>query len=361
MKSPIPSFFDLSDHLSRLSADGDPLEELEALIDFEALRPVLLKALNYGDGKRGGRPHFDPVAMFKAMILQVQHNLSDARTEFMIRDRLSWMRFLGFDLGAPMPDENTIRHFRNRLTDSGVLSHIMAEFEGQLVARGYVAKGGQIIDASLIPAPKQRNTHEEKEAIKVGKNAKQIWPHNPNKACQKDTDARWTIKIGGKLRLRPDGTPLAPISIPSFGYKSHISVDRAFGFIRGAQTTSANVHDGRGLEGVLHANKHAQVWADTAYRSAKNEAMLADKGLISRIHHKRPRGKAMDEDQKRANRERSRIRARVEHPFAQQKAGDGLLIRTIGLARAKTKITLANLIYNFQRLRFWERKLCLAT
>ena len=114
----MPSFFDLSDHLARLSADGDPLEELEALVDFEAFRPALLKALNYGDGKRGGRPHFDPVAMFKAMVLQVQHNLSDARTEFMIRDRLSWMRFLGFDLGVPMPDENTIRHFRNRLTES---------------------------------------------------------------------------------------------------------------------------------------------------------------------------------------------------------------------------------------------------
>lgn len=176
MKSSQRSFFDLSDHLARLSADGDPLEELEDLVDFEAFRPVLLKALNYGDGRRGGRPHFDSVAMFKAMVLQVQYNLSDARTEFMMRDRLSWMRFLGFELGAPMPNENTIRHFRNRLTDSGVLQEIMTAFEGQLVARGYVAKGGQIVDASLIPAPKQRNSEEEKEAIKAGKSAAEIWP-----------------------------------------------------------------------------------------------------------------------------------------------------------------------------------------
>jgi len=361
MKSSLPSFFDLSDHLARLSADGDPLEELEVLVDFEALRPVLLKALNYGDGKRGGRPHFDPVAMFKALVLQVQHNLSDARTEFMIRDRLSWMRFLGFELGAPMPDENTIRHFRNRLTQSGILKEIMAEFEGQLVARGYVAKGGQIVDASLIPAPKQRNTHEEKEAIKAGKSAQDIWPDQPNKAYQKDTDARWTIKIGGKPRFKEDGTPLAPISTPVFGYKSHISIDRVFGFIRRSKTTGANAHDGGELEDVLHPNRHGHVWADTAYRSLKNEAMLKKQGHISRIHHKRQMGKSLPDVLAKANRERSKVRARVEHPFAHQKAGEGLLIRTIGLARAKTKITIANLAYNFHRLRFWERKLRLPT
>lgn len=353
----MPSFFALSDHLARLSTDGDPLEELEALVDFEAFRPVLLKALNYGDGKRGGRPHFDPVAMFKAMVLQVQHNLSDARTEFMIRDRLSWMRFLGFDLGAPMPDENTIRHFRNRLTDSGVLAEIMAEFEGQLIARGYVAKGGQIVDASLIPAPKQRNTYEEKEAIKAGKTAVEIWSDQPNKACQKDTDARWTVKIGGKRRFKPDGTPQPPISTPVFGYKSHISIDRVFGFIRGAETTSAAAHDGGQLKDVLHPNRHGHVWADTAYRSKDNEAMLKKKGHISRIHYKRSKGKALPEDLKGANRNRSRIRARGEHPFAYQKAGQGLVIRTIGIARAKTKIMLANLTYNFHRLKFWDRKL----
>ncbi len=80
MKSSLPSFLDLSDHLARLSADGDPLEELEALVDFEAFRPILLKALNYGHGTRGGRPHFDPVAMFKAMVVQVQSNTNGHKT-----------------------------------------------------------------------------------------------------------------------------------------------------------------------------------------------------------------------------------------------------------------------------------------
>ena len=130
------SLFGLSEHLERISKNGDPLEILEATVDFEYFRGWLVEGLGYGDGARGGRPPFDPVSMFKALILQAQHNLSDAKMEFMIRDRLSWMRFLGFDLGGPTPDENTIRLFRNKLTETGALRRVMkadpAEFEHAL-------------------------------------------------------------------------------------------------------------------------------------------------------------------------------------------------------------------------------------
>ncbi len=119
------SLFGLTEHLEALSKHGDPLEVLDATVDFEHFRGWLVEGLGYGDGSKGGRPAFDPVSMFKALILQAQHNLSDARMEFMIRDRLSWMRFLGFDLGAPTPDESTIRHFRNRLTETGALKRVM--------------------------------------------------------------------------------------------------------------------------------------------------------------------------------------------------------------------------------------------
>jgi len=116
-----PSFFGLREHLTKLRDHGDPLEVLEATVDFEYFRGWLLEGLGYGNGRKGGRPLFDPVSMFKALILQAQHTLSDARMEFMIRDRLSWMRFLDFDLGEPTPDENTIRLFRNKLTESDAL------------------------------------------------------------------------------------------------------------------------------------------------------------------------------------------------------------------------------------------------
>lgn len=351
------SLFSLSEHLERLSRDGDPLEFLAEAVDFERFRPLLVKGLGYSDGTKGGRPPFDPVAMFKVLVVQAQHNLSDARMEFMIRDRLSWMRFFGFDLGGTMPDENTIRHYRNRLTTSGTLEALMQAFEQQLRERGYLAMGGQIVDATLVPAPKQRNTEEEKVAVKAGKSAKQIWPGKPNKAHQKDVDARWTVKVGGKVRYRPDGTPLPQIATPVFGYKSHISIDRRFGFIRKGKVTSAAQSDGRELRHVVDTNNTASdVWADSAYRSRKNETWLARHMFTSRIHRRKPAGKPMPEHTSRANAAKSAIRARVEHVFAHQKGRYGLFIRTIGLARAQAKLTLANLAYNFDRLIFHERQ-----
>jgi IS5 family transposase len=295
--------------------------------------------------------------VFKALILQGQHNLSDARMEFMIRDRLSWMRFLGLSLGDRTPDENTIRHFRNRMTETGTLQRVMKAFDWQLHKKGYIPMSGQIVDASLVPAPKQRNTESERDAIKSGKSAQEIWPDEPNKAAQKDTDACWTLKVGGKIRYREDGTPLPMIAVPVFGYKSHISIDRRFGFIRSMAVTSATEADGRLLKRVVMTdNTSGDVWADSAYRSRSNEKWLSDKMLTSRIHRRKPKGKTMPTATKRANAAKSSVRAHVEHVFAHQKNRFGLFIRTIGLKRAEAKLTLANLAYNFNRLIFHERR-----
>jgi IS5 family transposase len=351
------SLFSLAEHLEKLSKDGDPLEVLSATVDFEYFRTWLVEGLGYGDGSKGGRPPFDPVSMFKALILQAQHNLSDAKMEFMIRDRLSWMRFLDFELGGVTPDENTIRHFRNRLIETGTLKRMMKAFDWQLQKKGYIPMSGQIVDASLIPAPKQRNSEDEKAAVKAGKTADEIWPNEPNKAAQKDVDARWTLKIGGKVRYRPDGSPLPMIAIPTFGYKSHISIDRRYGFIREGMVTSATGADGRQLRHVVSIeNTASDVWADSAYRSQSNEKWLAKHMLTSRIHRRKPKGKPMPKAVARANARKSSIRAKVEHVFGHQKNRFGLFIRTIGLARAEAKLILANLAYNFDRLIFHERR-----
>ena len=157
---------------------------LDATVDFEYFRSWLVEGLGYGDGSKGGRPPFDPVSMFKVPIVQAQHNLSDAKMEFMIRDRLSWMRSFGFALGGAMPDENTIRHFRNRVTETGTLKRVMKAFDWQLHKKGYIPMSGQIVDATLVLAPKQRNSEGEKAAIKQGKTADEIWPDEPNKSIQ---------------------------------------------------------------------------------------------------------------------------------------------------------------------------------
>jgi len=348
--------FGLSDQLKRLSDCGDPLETMSRVVDFEVFRPALEKALAYGDGTKGGRPPYDPVAMFKVLIVAAQNTVSDARMEFLIRDRLSWLRFLGFDLGAPTPDENTIRLFREKLTRAGAIDALFVAFDRQLRERGYLPMGGQIVDATLVAAPKQRNTAAEKDAIKSGKSAAEIWPDQPAKAAQKDTDARWTLKFA-KARALPDGRPGIDIAIPSFGYKSSIAICRRYGFIRKGKVTNSARFDGRMLRDVVtRDNTASDVWADTAYRSRSNEAWLKSIGRVSRVHRKKPKGKPMSARTARANAAKSTVRARVEHVFARQKDQMALFIRTIGIARAQTKIGLANLAYNIDRLIFHERR-----
>ena len=222
--------------------------------------------------------------MLKVLTLAAQNNVSDARMECLLRDRLSWLRFLSFDLGAATPDANTIRSFPENLTEAGALETLFAAFDRELKQRGYLAMSGQIVDATLISAPKQRNSQAEKEAIKGGKSADEIWPDEPAKAAQKDTGARWTLKFA-KARPTPDGKPQADIAIPSFGYKNSISICRRFGFIRKGKVPDGARFDGRMLlDVVTNDNSASDVWADTTYRSQANERWLRRSGKVSRIH-----------------------------------------------------------------------------
>ena len=109
-------FFDIDERLKELSAKGDDLERLNAIVDFEVFRPDLARAVPRSDGSKGGRPAFDHVLMFKVLILQAAHGLSDERAEYLIKDRLSFMRFLGLGLADAVPDANTIWTFREVLT-----------------------------------------------------------------------------------------------------------------------------------------------------------------------------------------------------------------------------------------------------
>ena len=109
-------------------------------------------------------------------------------------------------------------------------------------------------------------------------------------------------------------------------------------------------------EGLLDkTNTASTVWADTAYRSKTNEEFLEKNGFVSRIHRKKPPGRVMPETTRRANALKSKVRSNVEHVFAVQKDKMDLFIRTIGIARARMKIGMANLVYNKKRLVFLDR------
>ena len=346
-------FFDVDERLKELSAKGDDLERLNGVVDFELFRPDLARAVPRSDGSKGGRPPFDHVFMWKVLILQASHSLSDERTEFLIKDRLSFMRFLGLGLADPVPDANTIWTFREALTRARIegkpaIEVLFKAYEVALTKAGFLAMGGQIIDASIVAAPKQRNTDEEKREIKAGR-IPEAWQDKPAKLAQKDRDARWTVKWS-KAKPADDGSPRVDLAIPAFGYKNHIGIDRRHGLIRTWVATDAARHDGAQLANLIsRANTGSEVWADTAYRSQANEKCLASNHLVSRIHRKKPKGKPMPVNVARANAAKSKVRAAVEHIFARQKGPMGLFVRTIGIARATVKIGLANITYNMKR------------
>jgi IS5 family transposase len=349
-----PGFFDIEERLRELSAKGDELERLNGVVDFELFRRDLERAVPRSDRSKGGRPAFDHMLMFKVLIVQASHSLSDERTEYLIKDRLSFMRFLGLSLANTVPDANTIWTFREALTRAKLggkpaIEVLFKRFDTALSAAGFLAMGGKIIDATIVATPKQRNSDGEKREIKEGR-IPAAWAGKPAKLRQKDRDARWTVKYT-KAKPSEDGAPRVDLAVPAFGYKNHIGIDRRHGLIRNWTTTDASRHDGALLPELIDKdNTASDVWADTAYRSKANEKHLADRGLRSQIHRKKPKGKPMPWRTARANGRKSKVRSAVEHVFARQKGPMRLFIRTIGIARARTKIGLANIVYNMKRV-----------
>src|SRR6201988_1196731 len=121
-----PGFFDVDERLKHLSGLGDHLEAFAAAVDFEMFRADLVAALAYSDGAQGGRPSFDPVMMFKILVIAAMDNLSDERAEFLINDRMSFMRFLGLTLADRVPDARAIWLFREKLTKAWAIEPLFA-------------------------------------------------------------------------------------------------------------------------------------------------------------------------------------------------------------------------------------------
>ncbi len=284
-----------------------------------------------------GQP-YDYVLMFKILVLQTMYGLSDAQTQFQILDRLTFKRFLGLTSEDSIPDEKTVWLFRETLTQAGVIKKLFDLFGRQLNEAGYTAQKGQIIDASFIEAPRQRNTREENNEIKNG-GTPQEWEKHPEKLRQKDVDARWTKKNGETF----------------FGYKNHASVDVKHKIIRDYAATSAEVHDSNMLEPVLDPNNtSADVFTDSAYSSEKTEQRLDYLWYRSKICVKGNRGAPLTESQMAQNRKKSKVRSRIEHVFAQIELMYRGRIRCIGRLRAAAKIGLLNLVYNMKRFAYLE-------
>lgn len=331
----------LEQRYQKLESKKTLLLKLDEKIPWQEFRPLLEKIHDKPRKSNAGRKPIDVLIMFKMLVVQQLYNISDEDLEYQVNDRLSFMKFLGLTLADSVPDATTVWLFRHQLKQQGLMEELFEEFDRYLREEGYQAKGGQIVDATLVPVPKQHNTKEENQQLAQGE-IPQSWQEKPHRLSQKDMDARWTKKNGQSY----------------FGYKNHISIDVEYGFIRRYEVTDAAVHDSQVLGAVLDdENEGDEIWADSAYRSELIESVLVILQFLSHIHERAYRNRPLSEEQKEANRERSKVRAKVEHVFGSW-VNDmgGKLMRSIGKQSVKANIGVKNLVYNFKRYVFWEGK-----
>jgi len=331
----VAGFFDVDTRLSDLKESRDTLEKLKNLIPWEEFR-LQLEVVHEKERKsNAGRKPFDVILMLKILILQSLYNLSDDEMEYQIKDRLSFMNFLDLSFASPVPDAKTIWLFRDRLEKHDLVKRIFLSFDKYLREHGFEAKSGQIVDATIVRMPIQRNTKDENDQIKKG-NPPEDW--SDNKRRQKDVDARWTRK-DNKL---------------SYGVKNHAQVDVDGKFVRDYDVTPASTHDSQVLDEILDPdNSSKDVYADSAYRSKKNIKKLEKQGYTPRFQKKSCKHYKLTEEERQDNRTNARTRCRIEHVFgAQFQRAGNLILRTIGIVRAKVKIGLRNLAYNMSRFCF---------
>lgn len=221
-----------------------------------------------------------------------------------------------------------------------MLDKLFNRFNQFLEQRGYAAELGNLIDASIVEVPKQRNSKEVNQKIKEGEVPDCI-TRNPNRERQKDVEARWTVKNNKTY----------------YGYKNHVNADTKHKLIRKYDVTPATTGDIKCFEDLLdERNDDKKVWADSAYCSEDSEKMLEANGYISRLIRRNKSHFPEWSEQSRENSRRAKIRKRVEHVFGfMENSMNRMYIRTIGLTRARAKITLMNLVYNFCRFEQLER------
>lgn len=287
---------------------NEVLEGIEGLVDWTPM----VREVEQTYAKRG-RPSHDPLVMIKIMVLQHLYNLSDSQTEEMIKDRLSFARFVGVSLQDEIPDETSICRFRQRMIECGLEEDLLGMINVQLEEKGYLLRTTTLIDASLIRASRNAPRKDEKP---------------------KDLDASHTV--------RGDQT--------YYGYKAHVAADEKHTLIQKAVLTTAKEHDSNRFEEMLHGKEKA-VYADKGYCDKVRKTLLRKKGIKERIMDRAWRDHPLTRWQKKRNKLISKVRGKIERIFAHLKTWQGYRrVRYVGLARNQLELTLKSVAYNLKRV-----------
>jgi transposase, IS5 family len=266
---------------------SNQLMKLSAMLDWSAFSPFL-SDIHSDRGPTG----YDPIQMFKTLLLGQWHSLSDPALEESLRVRLDFLEFTGFALGGDLPDETTLCRFRNKLVQNGKLPLLLCEVNRQLEVRGLKLKSATtaIVDATLIESAAR--PRKEIEADETGEYAV---------SYSADAEAKW-LRKGNKTH---------------FGYQSFVQSD-AEGFVEHTHTTPANLPETKELERAVEAvlqGRRVRVLADKGFASAANKAMLHAKKIKCGIMRKAARGRPLSAREKLLNKLISRQRFRIEQCF----------------------------------------------
>jgi IS5 family transposase len=320
--------------LERLSKLGDPLEQLDKIMDWSIFLPIMdeIRPDKTQEGV-GGRPPYTNLFVFKSMILKSLNGISYGQMEFYVNDRLTWKRFLGLSLEEKSPDENAFWTWEELITKSGRYKELFDIFNQKLEEQGIIAKKGALVDSTFVDVPRQRISREEHDSLKR-KELPDRWlmPENANELSQRDGEAAWAKK-GEETH---------------FGYKDHVKVDSESKIITDFEVTPANVHDSQEICELIDEND-PMASADSAYSSREilERLLRRNPDIELLICEKGTRNHPLTEEQKARNREISRIRARVEHVFGRMHGSmGGIVARCIGLTRVRCSICFKNLAYN---------------
>lgn len=284
---------------------GDRLARVDALIDWEAFRPIVA-GLYRNDGPQGGRPNLDEVLMVKLLVLQNWYGLSDPELERQVADRISFQRFLGFP-DSP-PDYSTVWNFRERLASTGKDRELWEELQRQMDGKGLRVRKGVVQDATFITAD-------------PGPSGK---PRGEHARTRRSRDGTWAKRRKGS----------------SFGYKLHTKTDTDRGLIRDLEVTPASIHDSR-----VDLSRPGEVaYRDKGYYGVKPRGYDATMKRASRGHPLAIRDRLR-------NRRIARRRAPGERPFAVLKrvfdAGH-VLVTTV--ERVRVKMVFACLCFNLLQM-----------
>jgi transposase, IS5 family len=289
----------------------DRLHEIHELISWGAI-DALLAAINSAPKGADGYP---PLCLFKALLLSVWYDLSDAKLEDALADRLSFRKFCGFPLDAQTPDETTFVRFRKTLRERELFGKLFAAINQQLDNQGLFVKQGTLIDATIVEADAKRPPASKGEVSMV------------------DPDAAFTKKNGESY----------------FGYKMHVGVDEGSTLIREVDGTTADINDCLVFKGLVSGDE-TFVCADKAYGSEDHRKWLAGNGIADRLMYKAQKNKPLTNWQVWFNKAVAQIRSGVERIFGVCKRSYGLgRARYRGLNRVRGHFFVIAMAYNLRR------------